>query len=47
MEVTIKNKTIIEKVTAHLTWVDIDSIINRTYQHPEYGTVQSQDYQLF
>ena len=50
MEVAIKkekDKTVIEKVTAHPTWVDKEPIAGRTYQHPEYGTVQSQDYQVF
>ena len=50
MEVTIKKekaKTVIENVVAHPTWVDKEPIVGRTYQHPEYGTVQSQDYQVF
>ena len=50
MEVAIKKekaKTVIEKIVAHPTWVDKEPIVGRTYQHPEYGTVQSQDYQVF
>lgn len=50
MEVEItKNDggTKLTKVKAHPTWVDKEPIAGRFYQHPEYGTVQAQDYQVF
>ena len=50
MEVAIKkanDKTTIEKVIAHPTWVDREPIAGRSYQDAIYGTVQSQDYQVF
>lgn len=39
--------TRLTNVKANPTWVDKEPIAGRTYQHPEYGTVQSQDYQVF
>lgn len=39
--------TRLTNVKANPTWVDKEPITGRTYQHPQYGTVQSQDYQVF